>query len=424
MHPLLKACGVKCARWVASKSETHLWNSLGKSSLLRSSAVKKHGNLLIFPWVTPSPGENLPGDHTQTHTHIQPSSQSSALLFATQEQRIIRHEGFFQLKSDLLGVDVFFWNHYCSSPYSERSRCMMYLTSALGWVASSIHLFLKWIWHLCIARWIPSLHSATFLIYVAVTVILPLQHPHSFPSSFLSFITLILKASAIGHSFPSMWSFLLYSASWYNSLQSSPWNLCFSTILCFSAYFLWHNVSQFPIFLHTDSCSLSFPYPLFTPLFSPGQWLAASVEFHSLGNTYVSCPSFACTAGSSTAINIAITLFTFQPASSQVLVGRSSWTEGALLEWYFTDVNCHVRKENRPWNARSDILQSVHLPGIHQVFFYVSHCSPDQAQEYPLHVPSCWPSTWLLKAFSPAAAECRSPFITLYPPQRGSMQGS
>lgn len=132
MHPPLKACGVKCARWVASKSETHLWNSLGKSSLLRSSAVKKHGNLLIFPWVTPSPGENLPGDHTQTHTHIQPSSQSSALLFATQEQRIIRHEGFFQLKSDLLGVDVFFWNHYCSSPYSERSRCMMYLTSALG----------------------------------------------------------------------------------------------------------------------------------------------------------------------------------------------------------------------------------------------------------------------------------------------------
>lgn len=86
------------------------------------------------------------------------------------------------------------------------------------------------------------------------------------------FITSVLKASAMDHSFPSMWSFfLLYSASWCNPLLSSPWNLCFSMMLCLSACFLWHKVSQLPIFLHTDLCSLSFPYPLFTPLSSP--WL-------------------------------------------------------------------------------------------------------------------------------------------------------
>lgn len=70
VHPLLKACGVKHVRWVLpAKVKPTCGVSLGQPSLLTSSGVKQHRNLLMFSWATPRLGENLPGDCPQTQTH-------------------------------------------------------------------------------------------------------------------------------------------------------------------------------------------------------------------------------------------------------------------------------------------------------------------------------------------------------------------
>lgn len=62
------------------------------------------------------------------------------------------------------------------------------------------------------------------------------------------------------------------------TLPSPLLGACASPRCCvFLPVFLWHNVSQFPVFLRTDPHSLSSPRPLFIPLSSPGQWLAASL---------------------------------------------------------------------------------------------------------------------------------------------------
>lgn len=85
-----------CEMGVASKSETHLWSFLGKvlsAKEFSSEAALKPTHVSLGntqPW-----GKSPRRSPSNTHTHIQPSSQSSALLLATQEQRIIRHKGFF-----------------------------------------------------------------------------------------------------------------------------------------------------------------------------------------------------------------------------------------------------------------------------------------------------------------------------------------
>lgn len=58
------------------------------------------------------------------------------------------------------------------------------------------------------------------------------------------------------------------------TLPSPLLGACASPRCCvFLPVFLWHNVSQFPVFLCTDPHSLSSPHPLFIPLSSPGNSL-------------------------------------------------------------------------------------------------------------------------------------------------------
>lgn len=87
------------------------------------------------------------------------------------------------------------------------------------------------------------------------------------------------------------------------TLPSPLLGACASPQCCVSLpVFLWHNVSQFLIFLCIDLHSLSSPRPLFIPLSSLGLWLAASLLNLVLWETPVLVsPSSACTAGSSAA---------------------------------------------------------------------------------------------------------------------------
>lgn len=117
MHPPLKACGVKmCEMGVASKSETHLRSFLGRilpADKFRSEAALKSTHVSLGN--TQAWGKSP----RRSPSHMQPSSQSSALLLATQEQGIIRHKRIHSLKFDLRNVDVFFWHHYRRSPFQR-----------------------------------------------------------------------------------------------------------------------------------------------------------------------------------------------------------------------------------------------------------------------------------------------------------------
>lgn len=72
-----------------------------------------------------------------------------------------------------------------------------------------------------------------------------------------------------------------------------------------------------------------------------------------------------------------------------------------------------------------DALQSIHLPGIHQASFSLhSPPLPRPGTGVPIARPLCpRPSTGLLWALYPAAAQCRDPFIILYPSHRGGIEG-
>lgn len=78
-----------------------------------------------------------------------------------------------------------------------------------------------------------------------------------------------------------------------------------------------------------------------------------------------------------------------------------------------------------PGTHGPDTLQAVHLPGIHWASFSLhSPLRPRPGTGVPIARPLCpRPRTGLLRALSPAAAECRDPFITFYLSHRGGMQG-
>lgn len=80
-----------CKMDAASKSETHLWSFLGRAlptDEFGSEAAQKPTHVSLgntqawgkFPRRSPS------------NMHMQPSSQSSALLLATQEQGVVRQK--------------------------------------------------------------------------------------------------------------------------------------------------------------------------------------------------------------------------------------------------------------------------------------------------------------------------------------------
>lgn len=104
-------------------------------------------------------------------------------------------------------------------------------------------------------------HKVTFLISTDLTA-----GPHAAPTLIFIILSLFfslcfLEASAMAHSFPSMWfSFLLHHASWCHCSLFPPWTWCFSVMLLCCIFLLF--------FL---------PAPLLIPPSSSGQCLAASL---------------------------------------------------------------------------------------------------------------------------------------------------
>lgn len=79
-----------------------------------------------------------------------------------------------------------------------------------------------------------------------------------------------------------------------------------------------------------------------------------------------------------------------------------------------------------PGTHSPDTLQAAHLPGIHWASFFLETFPTVAKARHRSTIarPLCpRPRTGLLRALSPAAAECRDPFITLYLSHRGGMQG-
>lgn len=168
---------------------------------------------------------------------------------------------------------------------------------------------------------------------------------------FLLFITLLWEASAMSHSFLSMWSFfLLHSASRCHSPLSPPQSPCFSMILCLFACFLWHNVSQFPIFLCTDPHSFSSPGSFFIPPSSSGQWLAAAL-LNLVGWEDPYSSSKLCLRSRLQCSVPLPSLAPRQPAA------KHWWTDlqgkKKMLERSLADVTCHFRRESGPRDALS-----------------------------------------------------------------------